>query len=367
MRTPHPTWVEVDLAAVAANCARIVRDLATPLMAVVKCDAYGHGAVEVARASVRGGAVWLGVARYGEALALRQAGLQTPVLVLGMATPDEVDDAIRQRVTLTLHSPETLALLAARAGAAGRTLDVHLKVETGLGRLGVLPEELVAFARQAREAGGLVLDGMYSHLAVAEEEHLLNALQAERFQAAVRIMEETGLRPRWVHLANSAAAFGVPGTRHDLARIGNVGLGMRIRADRPLPEGYRPALTWKAQLASCRLLPKGWGIGYGQTYVTEREELIGVIPVGYGDGLRRGPGNEVLIGGQRCPVVGQSCLDQSMVRLPQPFPEGEEVVLIGSQGQESIGIHDLSLRHHTTQVDISSHIHHRVPRVYLHD
>ena len=365
MRAPHPTWVEVDLAAVARNCARIIQDLRTPLMAVVKCEAYGHGAVEVARASVRGGASWLGVARYGEARALRQARLSTPTLVLGMAVPDEVDEAIQQQVTLTLHSPETLSLYRARARSAGRPLRVHLKVETGLGRLGVLPDEVVPFARQAVEGEGLVLDGFYSHLALAEEDHPLNALQVERFGAAVRAMEAAGLRPRWVHLANSAAAFGLPGTRHDLVRVGNVGLGMRIRPDRPLPEGYRAALSWKAQLASCRLLPAGWGVGYGQTYVTAREEWVGVVPVGYGDGLPRGEGQEVLVGGRRCPVLGRSCLDQSMIRLAQPFPEGEEVVLIGAQGPESIGIHDLSLLHRTTQVDITSRIHHRVPRIYL--
>lgn len=366
MRAPHPTWVEVDLAAVARNCARIIQDLGTPLMAVVKCDAYGHGAVEVARASVRGGAAWLGVARYGEARALRQAGLSTPTLVLGMATPEEVDEAIQQQVTLTLHSPETLASYATRARHAGRPLQVHLKVETGLGRLGVLPDEVVAFARQALAGGWLVVDGLYSHLALAEEDHPLNALQAQRFGAAIGAMEAAGLRPRWTHLANSAAAFGLPETRHDLVRVGNVGLGMRIRPDRPLPAGYQPALSWKAQLAACRLLPAGWGVGYGQTYVTAQEEWVGVIPVGYGDGLPRSEGHAVLVGGRRCPVLGRSCLDQSMIRLEQPFPEGEEVVLIGSQGSESIGIHDLALLHRTTQVDITSRIHHRVPRVHLH-
>lgn len=366
MNPSHPTWIEIDLSAVAHNCARIVQDTSTPLMAIVKGDAYGHGAVEVGRAAVAGGASWLGVARCCEARALREAGIQAPILVLGMVTPEEVDEAISQRLTLTLHDPETLALFSARARAAHRTLGVHLKVETGLGRVGVFPEEVPAFARKATAGGSLVLDGMYSHLAVADEDHPLNELQAKRFRTVVQAMESEGMRPRWVHLANSAAAYWLPETRYDLVRVGNVVLGMRISIDRPLPEAYRPVLSWKARLGSCRVLPEGWGVGYGQTYVTERDELIGVIPVGYGDGLRRVPGNQVLIGGERCPVVGRSCLDQSMVRLPRPFPVGEEVVVVGSQGGEAIWFHDLAALYKTTQVDISTHLHSRVPHIYKH-
>lgn len=366
MKTPHPTWIEVDLSAVTRNCARIIQDTSTPLMSIVKGNAYGHGAVEVGKAAVRGGASWLGVARYCEARALREAGIEVPVLVLGMVTPEEVDEAIQQRVTPTLHDPFTLELFSARARAAGRTLNVHLKVETGLGRVGVFPGDVVAFARKATQESALNLDGLYSHMAVADEIHPLNDLQIQRFKKVVEAMEDQGMRPRWVHLANSAASYWLPETRYDLVRVGNVGLGLRIRLDRPLPEAYRPALTWKAKLASCRVLPKGWGVGYGQTYVTEREELIGVIPVGYGDGLRRVPGNEVLIGGMRCPMVGGLCLDQSMVRLPRPFPMGEEVVIIGSQGGEAIWLHELAALCKTTQVDLSTHLHSRVPRIYLH-
>lgn len=365
MKTSHPTWLEIDLAAVARNCAHIVRDTGTPLMAIVKGDAYGHGAVAVGQAALEGGAAWLGVARYGEAWTLRAAGIQAPVLVLGMVTPEEVDAAIAAAVTLTLHSPATLELFAARARALQRPLRVHLKLDTGMGRLGVFAEDAVSFAQQAGRAGGLVLDGMFSHLAVADEEHPLNDLQLKRFGRAVAALEEAGLRPPWVHLANSAAAYALPASRYDLTRVGNVVLGLRIRLDQSLPGHYAPALAWKARLASCRCLPPGWGVGYGQTYLTRGEELIGVIPVGYGDGLRRVPGNRVLIGGRSCPVVGRLCLDQLMVRLPCAFPEGEEVVIVGRQGGEEIGLHDLGSLAGTTQVDVSTHIHARVPRLYI--
>jgi alanine racemase len=359
-----PTWIEIDLAAVAGNCARIIRDTGTPLMAVLKGDAYGHGAARIGPAALAGGASWLAVARCGEARALREAGIRAPLLVLGMATAPEVDWAIAEGVTLALHSRPALELCAARVRAAGRALQVHLKVDTGLGRLGVFAQEIVPLARDAA-AAGLKVDGVFSHLAAAEQEHPLNQVQMDRFGQALGALEAAGLRPRWAHLANSAAAFMRPGSRHDLVRVANVVLGLRIHADLDLDPAYRPVLAWKARLASCRLLPAGWGVGYGQTYVTPREELVGVVPVGYGDGLRRVPGNQVLVAGERCPVLGRLCLDQIMVRLPRPFPEGEEVVLIGRQGDAAIGLHDLATLCGTTQPDIATHLHPRVPRRYL--
>lgn len=367
MTTAHPTWIEIDLSAVASNCAHIIRDTGTPLMAIVKAEAYGHGAVEVSRAAIEGGANWLGVARFGEARALRQNGIRTPILVLGMVTPEEVDEAIISDVTLTLHSLEALQLFSTRARAARQAVPVHLKVDTGMGRLGVFVEEIVSFTRQAQAAGGIYIDGIYSHLALGEDQNPFNEIQCQRFDLAVRAMEESGLRPRWAHLANSAAAFYQPQSRYDMVRVGNVVLGLRIRIDQPLPGSYRPALTWKAQLASCRLLPTGWSVGYGRGYVTPHEELIGVIPVGYGDGLRRLPGNEIIIDGIKCPVVGRLCLDQLMVRLPRPYPMGEEVVLIGQQGDSSIWLHDLAALYQTSQVDLTSLIHSRVPRIYIRD
>jgi alanine racemase len=268
-------------------------------------------------------------------------------------------------MTLTLHSLETLQLFSARALAADKPVHVHLKVDTGMGRLGVLGEEIISFTRQVQGTGGIHIDGLYSHLAAAEDQNPINEIQCQRFDLAVRAMEESGMRPRWVHLANSAAAFLLPRSRYDMIRVGNVVLGLRIRIDQPLPDGYRPALTWKVQLASSRRLPAGWTVGYGASYITPHEEIIGVIPVGYGDGLRRVPGNQIIIDGMKCPVVGRLCLDQMMVRLPHPYPMGEEVVIIGKQGNSSIWVHDLAALYQTSQVDVTTLIHKRVPRIYV--
>jgi alanine racemase len=234
-----------------------------------------------------------------------------------------------------------------------------------MGRLGIFANDLIAFARQVKAVGGIYIDGLYSHLATAEDEHPNNGIQCKRFDLAVRAMEECGLRPRWVHLANSAAAFFLPHSRYDLVRVGNVVLGLRIRIDKSLPDGYQPALTWKAQLASCRRLPAGWTVGYGASYIPSGEEFIGVIPVGYGDGLRRVPGNQVIIEGMKCPVVGRLCLDQMMVRLPRPYPMEEEVLIVGQQGESSIWVHDLAALYKTSQVDVTTLIHQRVPRIYV--
>ena len=152
-----------------------------------------------------------------------------------------------------------------------------------------------------------------------------------------------------------------------MVRVGNVVLGLRIRIDRPLPAHYRPALTWKARLASCRVLPAGWGVGYKQTYKASGEEITGVVPVGFGDGLRRVPGNQVIIGGQKAPMVGMLSLDQSTVRLPGHYPPGEELVIIGAQGGASIRVHDLASLYGISQVDFTTLINRRVPRIYKDD
>ncbi len=364
-RAAYTTWLEIDTSAITHNCRTIIAELGVALMAIVKAEAYGHGAVQAGEASLNGGASWLGVARYPEARSLRRAGITAPVLVLGMVMPEEVDEAIANQVTLTIHDQASLELLAARSRQAQTTLNVHLKVDTGLGRLGVLPGEALLAARAIQAEPWLGLDGLYSHLTNAEEPaDPINRLQQERFAQAASSLQAVGMRPKWIHLANSAGGFYLPQARYDMARIGNVCLGLRIRVDTPLPDHYRPALRWKAHLAACRQLPAGWGVGYGQTYHTSGDELIGVVPAGFGDGLRRVPGNQVLIGGRRAPVVGRLSLDQMMVRLPQAFRPGEEVVIIGEQGDKSIWVHDLARLYQISQVDFTSLIHARVPRIY---
>jgi alanine racemase len=289
-------------------------------------------------------------------------------LVLGLTTAEEIDEAIVHNVSLTMHSYESAELMSSRAQAAGRSVMAHLKVDTGMGRLGVLTEEALPFARFALSKPGIILEGMYSHFAVATvRDHPHTRLQTERFKQAIDALSADGIRPKWIHLANSTATYFNPEAHFDMVRGGSAITGMVLMDNEPIPSNMRPAFAWKAKLADSKLLPAGFGIGYGQIYKTPGEEVIGVTPVGYGDGYRRGMGNIMLIDGQRVPVVARECMDQTMVRLPKKYPMGTEVVLIGKQGNESITVEEIAKRWGTVEVDVTTSINFRVPRVYVRD
>jgi alanine racemase len=361
----YPTWLEVDKAAIAHNTRYVLRVSGVPLMAVVKANAYGFGSLEVARTVIEAGASWLAVARCGEALALRAAGIRAPILVLGMATADEVDAALAQQITLTLYGTEIAEIYSRRAAEDGRTLDVHLKIDTGMGRLGVLADEAAGLAVYAQNLGGLAITGAYSHLSLVEDEENdpLTPQQQRRFDRGLAGLAAAGVTPAWVHCSNSASLISHAKSRYNLVRGGSILLGVNPFYYRPFPAELRRALSWKTQLASCRRLPEGWGVGYGEAYKAAGGEWIGVLPLGYGDGFRRIPGNDVLIRGKRVPVVGNVCTDMCMVRLPEALPLGEEVVVIGQQGQEAIWIEELSKRWRISYADVTSTISGRVPRI----
>jgi alanine racemase len=365
----YPNWIEVNLSAVENNVKRTIEHAGVPLMAVVKDNAYGHGSVQVAKVAIAAGATYLGVSRFCETRVLREAGIQAPILSLGMVTPVEVDEAIASNVTLNMYSFEVAEMFAQRSRQIGKPVTVHLKVDTGLGRLGVQVNEIVALARFALDQGNIQIDGMFSHFANADQVNdSLTPIQVARFQMAVDALHEEGIFPRWLHLCNTAGILVHPEARVTMVRAGSAVLGIcPFNYDLPYPEFLRPALAWKARLASCKMLPAGWGVGYGQTYTLSKDELIGLVPIGYGDGFRRSSRNEVIIGGQKVPVRGKLCMDQTMIYLPKKYPSGEEVVIIGKQGIEYIRLEDLALHYDLPQIDVSTGINIRVPRVYVWD
>lgn len=362
-----PTWLEIDHAGITHNTRYALQVSRVPLMAVVKANAYGFGAKAVARTVLAAGASWLAVARCNEAIELREAGIMAPILVLGMVTPDEADIALRHDLTLTMYGNEIAEMYARRAAAAGLTLNVHMKIDTGLGRLGVLAEEAAALAQHALALGGIHIQGIYTHLSLVEDEENdpLTPLQISRLETAVASLEAMGVRPAWVHCSNSAALLSHPASRFNLVRAGALLLGINPYYYKPYPAELRRVVTWKAQLASCRTLPEGWGVGYVGRYRASKGEWVGTLPVGYGDGFHRYPGNEVLIRGKRVRVIGTECLDMCMVHLDEPLPLGEEVVLIGQQGEEAIWIEDLAERWNQTYSSIISRITGRVPRIVV--
>ncbi len=364
MPAPYPTWIEINLAAVQHNLKLVQDWVKTPVMAVVKDNAYGHGAREVSRAVLAAGAAWLAVVRVGEGLELRAAGIDAPILVLGGAVPGEVDAALSAGLTLPVHSFDSAELISARARTLGLTVPVHLKIDTGMGRFGVFPHQAAELACRVQELGGLEIDGIFSHFPSAGEDEKFTAAQIRRYRVALEAVRACGARPRWMHLANTEGILHEPGSFFNLVRAGGL-LYAQGMGQGPAEFTYhlQRTFTWKAQLMSCRQFPSGYGIGYGRTYKTAGEEWIGVVPAGYGDGYQRRPGTSVLVNGQRAPVVGRVCMDQFMIRLPDYTPPGTEVVLVGAQGNEIITQEEIQAIWNSSFSTVTL-VHPRVPRIY---
>ncbi|MBN1438791.1 MAG: alanine racemase [Anaerolineales bacterium] len=367
IKSPIFTWIEINLSAVEDNIQALRSIAGVPVMAVVKANAYGHGAVEVSRAALAAGASWLAVSCAEEALVLREAGIAVPILVLGMVTAQEADEAIAAGLSLTVYCLETAELYSNRASALGRSVNVHLKVDSGMGRLGTLPgEPTLSLARAIMAMPSVHLEGVFTHLACADEKDPApTQKQLREFSSTLEGLTAAGIRPAWIHAANSAATLAFPQARFDIVRAGLAIYGVHPSPQVPLPPSFRPALSWKARLVSCKVLPPGWGVSYGMEYHTSGEETVGVIPVGYADGWRRNRPNIVLLHGQRTPVIGRVCMDQCMVKLPEDASLGTEVVLIGTQADDEIRVEEVAGRWDTINYEVITGISARMPRVYV--
>jgi alanine racemase len=362
----YSTWLEVDLNVLENNVHHLSSLTKALVMAIVKADGYGHGAIPVAKAAVRGGASWCGVARIEEATLLRAAGLQCPILLLGFTPTGRIEQAIGADLSMTVWQEEQVRAVAAAAARMRRKAKLHLKVDTGMGRIGVEPQSAVAMARLVSSNPYLTLEGVFTHFARADEEDPAptNA-QLATFADVVRALDAHSLRPPLVHAANSAATLTRPDAHFDLVRTGICIYGLHPASRPILPKQLKPVLTWKAQLSHVKEVPPGTGVGYGHTYRTTRPERIGTVPVGYADGLRRGYTNEVLIRGTRVPVVGAISMDQCTLRLDM-VPDaacGDEVVLLGQQGHARISAEEIARRWDTINYDVVASIGARVPRV----
>jgi alanine racemase len=291
-----------------------------------------------------------------------------PILVMGYTDPTRVPAAISAGIQLAVYQQETAQQYAAQARSAGSRLRVHAKLDTGMGRLGVFAEEGPAFISALTACKELDVAGVFTHFARADEpDQPSTDRQIDRFSKAVAELESAGLRPPLVHASNSAACLYHPKAWFDVVRPGVAIYGLHPSPAAPLPEGFRAALSWKARLVSVKDLPPESGVSYGHRYVTRKTERIGAIPVGYADGFRRQGGNSVLVGGQRIPVAGTVCMDQCMVQLdavPQARP-GDEVVLIGRQGDAVITAEDIGRAWGTINYEVVCGLAARLPRIYL--
>ena len=363
----YSSWVEVDLGAIENNVRHFQRTSPAALMAIVKANAYGHGAVPVAQAALRAGASWLGVARPDEAMQLRLAGIYAPMLLLGYTPPDQLGEMIRHKVSMTVWSAEQISFISEIAQRLDSAARLHLKVDTGMSRLGIRPEQALSLAQQIASTPGVQFEGVFTHFARADEtDRVPTDDQESLFCQVIEQLETQDLRPPWVHASNSAASLTRPSALFDLIRLGIAMYGLHPSGDCLNPPEIRPALTWKSVLSQVKLLPAGRGVSYGHVYRTRSEERIGTVAVGYADGFRRTQGNQLLVAGVQVPVVGRVCMDQIMVQLDEApgARAGDEVVLIGRQGQAHLPAEVLAASWGTINYEVVCGIGARVPRLY---
>jgi Alr-MurF fusion protein len=369
LRPGRPTWLEVDLEAIAHNVGRIV-DMVGPasrVLAVLKADAYGHGAVRVARTALNNGAQYVGVASINEGAILRQSGIAAPILVLGFTPAWQARELVLQDLAATVFDLDVPRALSRAARELNREVHVHIKVDTGMGRLGLLPDQVLPFVQELRTLPNLVLEGIFTHFSVADSNGEYTQWQIDRFRQVLAELADAGIEFRLVHAANSAAILTLPASHFSMVRVGIAMYGLDPSPQVRCPADFRPALAFKTQVAQVKTLPPGSFVSYGNTFQTTGAQQIAVIPVGYADGFRRAPYHwgHVLVRGQRAPIVGRVCMDQTMIEVGHipGVRQGDEVVLIGEQGKERITAEDVAERLGTVNYEVVSEILARVPRI----
>jgi alanine racemase len=379
------TWAEVDLQALAHN-VRELRRVANPqaaLMAVVKANGYGHGALEVARVALAQGARYLAVARFDEAFNLRKAGIEAPLLLFGATLPDQVDYLCRHDIRAAVNSLAGARQLSVAAAARNRTLKVHLKIDTGMGRLGLWAEGLAGTPGNDSSEGasmetigtiaalpGLELEGIFTHFANADSRNTAHTRgQFALFEQLLAQLAAHGIQISLRHAANSAALLAMPETHLNLVRPGIAlyGLWPSEKMKRHSID-LRPALTLKSTVIQVKSVDRGFAVSYGSTHVTSRPTRIATIPIGYADGYSRrlSAQGHMLVRGVRAPILGRVCMDLTLIdvgRIPDVLP-GDEVVLIGRQGAEEISADEIARRLATINYEVVSALTARVPRVY---
>jgi len=369
----HVTCAEINLDAIAHNVRALKAHIGerTALMAVVKANAYGHGTLPVARVALESGASRLAVGCTEEGVRLRQSGISAPILLMCYNTPAQAADIVRHRLTPTVNGLDLArALSVAVAEQGAPDLPVHLKADTGMGRFGLMPEEVVDFAQVLVSLPGLTLEGFYTHFGTADETDTSHTYrQFELYRQIMRQLEEAGIAIPVQHVANSATTLRFPEMHLDMVRCGIAIYGLRPSPGVRMAVPLRPALTLQTCVARIRTLPSGWGISYGRTFVTSRPTPVALVPVGYGDGYHRVLSNKgaVLIHGRRAPVVGRVCMDQFVVDVTGilDVQEDDEVVVLGRQGKEEISADEIAAWAGTINYEVVTAILPRVPRIYL--
>ena len=364
----RPVWAEVNLQALRHNYREIKKQLAAgvKLCAVVKANAYGHGAVAAARVALEEGAEYLAVATLSEGIELRQAGFTTPILVLGLVMPEDAKDVVDYDLTQVVCELSLAKALSEEAQRQQKKARIHLKVDTGMGRIGVRPEEIGELAAKIAELPGLVIEGMFSHFATADsKDKTYTKQQLAAFKDAIAAVEGRGIKLSLKHIAESAAILEIPEAHFDMVRAGVIQYGLWPSEEVTHPIDLQPVMSLKAKVVWIKTLHKGESIGYGRQFIAGRECRIATLPIGYADGYIRAYGKEgfVEIHGQKAPIAGRVCMDQVMVDVTDiPNVEiGDEVTLFGS---DSLTIDEVARWGDTINYEIPCLLSARVPRVY---
>ncbi|MEK7229602.1 MAG: alanine racemase [Candidatus Binatota bacterium] len=367
----RPTFCSVDLAALRWNFRQVRKKVGrkVQVLSVVKANGYGHGAREVAKALEHEGSDAFGVATLEEGVELREAGIRSPIVILAGFYPAQLDQLLRHRLIPVAIEPDGLRRLETLARKRGVSLGFHLKVDTGMGRIGFLASEIDSWLPELSRLRSLRLGGLFSHFSHAENVGgIYTQNQLKLFHGLVARLRSAGYDPPLVHLANSAAVIALPSAHFSMVRPGLMLYGIYPSPGMASQVALKPVLSWKTRILQLKKIPKGSSISYGQTFVTRRESLIATLPVGYADGYPRLLSNRgvVLVRGKRAPIVGRVCMDLTMVDVTdiRGVQQGDEVILLGKQGRDTISADEMALWAETISYEILTSISARVPRIY---
>ncbi len=364
----RPTWAEVDLTNLAHNYSLIKSRLGphVKVMVTVKADAYGHGLIPVARRLVRCGVDYFGVASIDEGIKLREAGISAPILVLGLILKEDIAPLFTYDLAQTVCSEELAVALNNKARSLRKKLKVHVKVDTGMGRLGVLPAQALSLIKKIHHLRCIKLEGIFTHLALADMNEEFTYFQIDSFNLLLKKIHKAGIHTPLVHAANSMGTLGYGHSHFNMVRPGLIVYGLHPKED--LGIKLRPVLSLKTRVIYVKKVPKSHGISYGHDYITKKPTQIAILPIGYGDGYPRNLSNKapVLVGGKFFRISGRVCMDQVMVDVGSSRVRvGDEAVLIGAQGKRSITTEELALLSGTIPYEIVCGLGSRIPRVYV--
>ena len=376
------THAEINLKAFKQNLQnlKIILGSSTGIMTVIKADAYGHGALASASAAVESGIDYLGAGVIEEGIELRKNGIENPILILGSIFPDEVADLVQHNLSTILCTSHLAEVLSREAKKQGKVINIHIKVDTGMNRLGVLPENLLSLTDKICKLPNLKIEALSTHFSSADDEDLsITNNQIELFRKVLAQLKKKGIVPPLTHQANTSALFRFPESHSKMVRPGLILYGalpspiltpmVQNICQKKNLENFEGVMQWKSKIILLKPVKKGQGLSYSRKYFTEKDSIIATLPIGYADGLPRRLSNkmEVLVKGKRAPQVGTICMDMTLIDVTD-IPDvqmGDEVVIFGKQGNEIIPVEELAQKANTIPYEILCNVGKRVPRIYL--